>query len=443
MSLTQVYEVASRPGSKKEVEAVPTVKVQGRIRGLGFVDARFSIRRNKTWRSSVRKNGSESVDTVEPVLLQGKLAVGGSFRGSGQRINRTAASIIGKELKVTFPGRATGSRRSRQRVYTIRMALDGSIVVTARVSSIPRSVGRRGACGAEVGAGSLAAAARSAAASPASDSQADTEGEIVPPVVDGGDSESTTLSRVVTISTDADPEWYRKYGEQSNAVIASILNTAEAVYNQQLGLRFRIVKQHVYSDTSPYVSSDPGLLLSAFTQNQDNPVNLGNGADTFSADVDLKHLFTGKDIDGSVIGIAYIGVVCAVPPLSYGITQSYMEVADPGIFAHEVGHNFGAGHDSSTRDGLMYPAISIPPAQKFSDFSMGEIQTHISKYGTCISLEQMAPRPNETPGAGRRPTRSDCKALWHFDFREREAAWRSWCSVDGFGRGSSSIGQLK
>jgi hypothetical protein len=221
---------------------------------------------------------------------------------------------------------------------------------------------------------------------------------IIPPVSANDEAGSTELAQVVTISTDADPEWYQKYGEQSNAVIASIINTAEAIYNRQLGLRFRIVKQHVYSDSSPYVSSDAGLLLSSFTRNEQNPFNLGSGPDNFLSEVDLKHLFTGKDIDGSIIGIAYIGVVCAAPSLSFGITQAYMDVADPGIFAHEVAHNFGAGHDSSTREGLMYPAISIPPAEKFSDFSLGEITTHLSKYGSCISLEQMAPRADETPG---------------------------------------------
>jgi hypothetical protein len=124
------------------------------------------------------------------------------------------------------------------------------------------------------------------------------------------------------------------------------------------------------------------MLLTAFTRNVENVANLGSNPATFHQDVDLKHLFTGKDIDGSVIGIAYIGVLCAVPSLSFGVTQSYVEAANAGIFAHEIGHNFGSTHDSSTRDGLMYPSISIPPAQRFSDVSLGEITSHLSKYGS-------------------------------------------------------------
>jgi hypothetical protein len=388
-SLSQVYEAAEKRDGTKELETLPTVKLQGRLRSIGFVDARFSSRRNKTWTSSIRRNGREQHDSAEPVLLQGRLVVGGSWRHSGKRILPASASIIGNELKVTFPGRATGSRRTRQRIYTITMKLDGSLVVQARVGSIPRSVGRRGACAAETGVGSLAAHIH------AGDEQH--AEEVIAPITAKQDEQSATLSRVITISTDADPEWYLKYGEQSNAVIASIINTAEAVFHRQLGLRFRIVKQHVYADTSPYTSTNSSRLLWDFSRNPENFTNLGNGVSSFHQDVDLKHLFTGKDIDGSVIGIAYIGVVCALPSMSYGVTQSYMDIANPAIFAHELGHNFGAMHDSSTRDGLMYPAISVPPAQGFSEQTLLEINRHLSKYGTCISLETLTPLPGQPP----------------------------------------------
>jgi hypothetical protein len=394
MSLARVYEVKNASVSAKEVEHIPTVRVHGRIRSVGFVDAHFTVKRNKTWTSTVRRNGREVSDSVSPVLLQGSIAVGGGWRRSGERILPTAASIIGNQLKVTFPGRAKGSRGSRQRVYTIKMTLDGSIIVSARISSIPRSVGRRGACGAAIGAAPVSESVASGAVAAA---QVDEAEGVIPPIAHQGEPEGAVLTKVITISTDADPEWFRRYGDRSNAVIASIINTAEAVYNRQLGIRFRIVRQHVYSDASPYTMSDSGRLLSAFTRNPENAANLSVDPNSFNQDVDLRHLFTGKDLDGSVIGIAYIGVVCAVPSLAYGITQAYMDVADPGIFAHELGHNFGANHDTSDRSGLMYPSISVPPAQKFSNATMGEINSHLSKYGSCISFEYMTPRNDTTP----------------------------------------------
>lgn len=405
--LERVYELArkrSLNSTRFEVESVPRVRLEGRVHGVGFVDARFNVRRNRTWSASLRRMGREFADQIDPVLLQGKVASGGAWSRSGDRIFPVAASIIGDELKVSFPGRAKGSRKTWQRVYTIRMKLNGSIVVRARVSSIPKSAVKKGGCGAAVDSAPLSESVvpfnhiegqGEAAVAQGGEQQE----SAIPPIGNAEGDPQTSLTRVVTISTDADPEWYQKYGEQSNAAIASLINAAEAIYNRQLGLRFRIVKQHVYTDSSPYTTTDAGMLLSAFTRNVENASNLGQEVTTFNGDVDLKHLFTGKDLDGSIIGIAYIGVVCAVPSLSYGITQSYLEGANAGIFAHELGHNFGAAHDSSTREGLMFPSISIPPAQKFSDASLGEISSHLSKYGSCISLEQMVPRSGEEPGS--------------------------------------------
>jgi len=393
MALTRVYETTSDYGSNEEVQTIPTVTVQGRIRNIGFVDARFSIRRNKTWTSHVNRDGKNYPDSTIPVLLQGRLAVGGSWKRSGRRIFPTAASVINNTLKLTFPGRATGSKASRQRLYTITIRLDGSVVVRASVASIPKSAGRRGACGAAAGIGSLAKQAFGAVEG----EQHDTAEQIIRPLTSADNLFTPHTSKVITISTDADEEWYQRYGDQSNAVIASIINSAEAIFHRQLELRFRIVQQHVYAVGSPYSSTNASKLLASFAMNPENRLNLGEGKTSFHKDVDLKHLFTGKDLDGSTIGIAYIGTVCAIPSMAFGVTQAYMDIANPAVFAHELGHNFGANHDISSTQGLMYPAISLPPSDGFSDSSLAEINSHLNTFGTCISLEELAPLPELTP----------------------------------------------
>jgi hypothetical protein len=404
LSLHGLNEVKIRSSSSKSFDVIPTVKVAGKIKNIGAIDARFTIRRNKNWVALAQKGGKRFIDPLEPILLRGRVAVGGGTVRSGRRVYPTAASVIKNELKITFPGRATGSRQSRQRIYTVRVLLDGSIKVSARISSVPAHAFYRGACGSAVGGGSVADAVHAAHAAHAAEGNEYTIMPIPtdePPLGDADSGEATT-TKVLTISTDADPEWYARYGESSNAVIASIINSAEAIYERQLGLRFRIVRQHVYTDSSPYTATDSGTLLKLFTGNADNRSNLSTGVGDFHDEVDVKHLFTGKDMDGSVIGIAYIGTVCAAPALAFGVTQAYVDAATPGIFAHELAHNFGAFHDVSERSGLMYPSISIPSATRFSDVSVQEISDHLGRNGGCISREVMTPRqsPPEVPTAG-------------------------------------------
>jgi hypothetical protein len=376
-----LYEALRTPPSAAEREKIAPVRIAGVVFGEGHIDARFTLRRNKTWRALLHSRAGVQEDRTNPLLLQGQLRVG----AGGQRIFPSAAAVLGNTLQVTFPGRVRGSRGIRQRIYTISFALDGSLTVTAKVTSFPSMARLRGGCAADVHSPPRAASARSLG--------------VVRPLVGGVEApaapvDASQTARVVTISTDADPEWYARYGSQSNAVIASIINTAEAIYDRQLGIRFRLVKQHLYTDASPYAGTAAGSLLTAFVRNPENAVNLGASSTTFDTDVDLKHLFTGKDFDGSVVGIAYIGTVCAIPTLAYGITQAYNDVANPGIFAHEIGHNFGAYHDTVNRGTLMYPSLSVPPAETFSSTSLDEIYRHLGGDSSCLGSESVEPRPD-------------------------------------------------
>lgn len=381
----QGIEGALRPSRPvPEREAIAPVRIKGKVFTAGNLFVHLGTRRNKTWSSSITRNGVTMEDNSAPVLLQGRVSLGGGLKVRGRRVMPSAAYIVGDTFKVSFPGRAKGSRASRQRIYTITMKLDGSLVIDSKVSSIPRSALRKKGC------------ATSASSSAAALSEVGAGAVVVP--LGEGDSGSTETARVVTISTDADPEWYALYGAASNSQIAGLLYTAEGIYARQFGIRFRLVKQHAYADASPYTTTDPLRLLKSFVANPANPTNLSDSASSFNQDVDLKHLFSGKDVDGSVIGIAYIGVVCSSSALAYGITSHYADAADYAILAHEIGHNFGAGHDSENRGSLMYPSISVPAATAFSDYSLSEVNSHIGRYGSCLSVEQVTPRPDVTPG---------------------------------------------
>jgi hypothetical protein len=171
---------------------------------------------------------------------------------------------------------------------------------------------------------------------------------------------------IAQLGCDADYEYYVKWGS-TGAVqnrIESVINTMNAQYQSQVGITHVITTILVRtSPTQPYTSKVASTLLNQF-RNQWNTQH-----STIVRDV--AHLFTGKNIQGSTIGIAWIGVVCN-KPWAYGLAQSdfstsFAYVTD--LSAHEIGHNWNAGHCSCpshtmnsyiTGKNSFHPTLSIP-----------------------------------------------------------------------------------
>ena len=80
---------------------------------------------------------------------------------------------------------------------------------------------------------------------------------------------------------------------------------------------------------------------------------------------DLAHLFTGKELDGSIIGISRFAVMCNIPlidpfgcaggnsNLAYGVSQSYFSptlTARAALTAHELGHAWSTSHCDGQSD---------------------------------------------------------------------------------------------
>jgi|694.fasta_scaffold28285_5 hypothetical protein len=357
---------------KESYEKIGAVTVSGRIHGLGNFSARFDTRKNVTWTSTVSRDGVEVVDSTVPTLLQGSVAVNGSWK-MGRNMYPAAASVVGNTATFEFPGKARGAEGRRQRVYRVKFVVGSDDKVTARVSSIPSSVFANKTC--------------ETLGHQHSDAHQH-GGEIA--AFRAQDNEDTV--RVATLSTVADPAWHAKYGALSNAKIAEIVNSAETIYERQLGIRFRIVKQHVFADSASYpLTSDiAGDLLAQFMKNPSNPTIMGTDATTFEKDVDLKHLFTGgelyKDLTRTktTTGIAFTSAFCWTPSYAYGVTKSTLLTSV--TFAHEIGHNFGAQHDPLDPNGIMYTFIR--PNSYLSATTVSQINSHLATYGSCLSTEK-------------------------------------------------------
>lgn len=339
--------------SFRDAITIRPVFLSGSIQGFGRVKAILTTQRMQP---ALLKSAQH------PVLLQGIVSIAGGTVP-------VAAYSSGDSVELSFVTKKVRTRRVRPRIYRLHVPVNRNIGAKGRVSSVPVT-SHVMTCGQE----------SQSTDSPLSEIHHKNV-ELVP---------ATKPVRIVTIATDADTEWYLKHGEDSAAVIAKFLNIAEVLYDAQFSIRFRIVSQHSYREQSPYTATDVGGLLAQFVINSENPTNFGVSREEYRDAISLNHLFTGKDLEGSVVGMAYIGVLCSAPALSYGVTQYFGDLLTPLILAHELGHNFGAYHDISDSTGLMYPNISVPAPNHFSSTSIREISNHLAANSKCL-LQEVAP----------------------------------------------------
>ncbi len=158
----------------------------------------------------------------------------------------------------------------------------------------------------------------------------------------GGQGGVSDGNLVCELACDADFEFYSSWGSNTTTVtndITAIVNIVSNIYEVDCQIEFVITQIIIRTSaaTNPYTSSTPGTLLGQFR----NYWIANHG----SVHRDLAHLFTGRNLDGSVIGIAYLQGICNSN--AFGLSQSrYTSNATfrAALTAHETGHNFSAQH---------------------------------------------------------------------------------------------------
>ena len=199
----------------------------------------------------------------------------------------------------------------------------------------------------------------------------------------------TTLA--VELATEADFEYVTALGGSSNAnnEILNVMNQVEGLYQTELGLTFSVVFQHTWdTDTDPYSSTDPSTMLQEFTSHWNTNFK--------SVNRDMAHMWTGRNMDGSVVGIAWKGVTCSKNN-SYGVSQRLTGTPAKYILtAHEMGHNFGADHVSASNAGQSdcdntIMNASIGTGFTFCQYSKDQMNTHVSTHSSCLTAGMTAP----------------------------------------------------
>lgn len=165
--------------------------------------------------------------------------------------------------------------------------------------------------------------------------------------------------------------------ENVNNHLIAILNAVQPSYDV-FEVQFVIVEFFI----SNCPTCDP------WTTNTDGGTLLGNfrnwgQAGGFSTTYDLAELWTNRDLDGSTVGIAYLNAICG--SLRYSVVQDYTSNFNSlrVVTAHELGHNFGSGHDATNSAFIMRPSVNAA-ATEFSPDSQTAINNHLSTR-TCLA----------------------------------------------------------
>jgi|GEM_PF-3450378 len=112
-------------------------------------------------------------------------------------------------------------------------------------------------------------------------------------------------------------------------------------------------------------------------------MTFGNSPD-FDVNYDVATLMTGRDLAGRVIGVAFLDAVCDTN--RYNIVQDWYPGAlgQRAIWAHELGHNFGAQHTVEGR--FVMSPTSDQNDDRWASATVSTIERNVGKYACLESF---------------------------------------------------------
>lgn len=158
----------------------------------------------------------------------------------------------------------------------------------------------------------------------------------------------------------------------------AVANDIQTNYDDEFAdeVLFVIVEQFIVTTSggNPWTSStNASTLLNSFTS---------WGPSGFSVTHDVGSLWTRRDLDGSTVGIAWVGAVCTGN--RYNVLMDFTSNAAQKrvMVAHEIGHNFDAIHDASGSGFIMAPSVNT--STTWSSASITDIEAHYNSR-TCLA----------------------------------------------------------
>jgi hypothetical protein len=191
----------------------------------------------------------------------------------------------------------------------------------------------------------------------------------------------------INFSAIGDFEFTDSYADDAAAEAAMIdrLSRVDGIFSGQLGVQISVPVRETHSNAAdPFNTAvdpatnetDPGDLLSELGLYRDSLATHRNQG--------LTHLWTGRDLTGTTVGIASVGALCS-DRFGVGLSEGSNDPNfDSLVAAHEIGHNFGAPHDGVAGACLAEPmtfimAPMLNNSNQFSACSIAEMSDDIAQ----------------------------------------------------------------
>ncbi|MGH8178150.1 MAG: M12 family metallo-peptidase [Steroidobacter sp.] len=190
------------------------------------------------------------------------------------------------------------------------------------------------------------------------------------------------------LSAMGDAPFLQRYANQQDArdAILMRLNNVDGIFSSQLGVEIEVSAVFVNDANSDPLSD----ATSANTLLQELGKVRKRSSGLLSSG--LTHLFTGRDLDGTTVGIAYLNKLCHAE-YGVGLTEVRAQNSwrDSLIAAHEIGHNFGASHDGDSAGacaaaptGAYLMSSSVSGSDQFSQCSLDVMRPKVQS-ASCIA----------------------------------------------------------
>lgn len=201
---------------------------------------------------------------------------------------------------------------------------------------------------------------------------------------------ATIAGRRINVKILADTEFNTANNGAALERMLSEMNVVEGIFSQQVNVELDITEAIVLTDNGSLITNDATQLV--YNLRTEVAQSIGNQG--------VTHLFTGKELSGNTVGIAFVDALCS----SYGVglSQNYGS-ATALVVAHEIGHNFGAPHDAQSGSAcsstpntfLMNPYIT--GSDQFSACSLNQIEQGIAsantRYANTCVVDVVVPGP--------------------------------------------------